>query len=118
MLHLSPRCRTGGPQRTRRDFRWNSARGHDDSPASESTGGAAPATGEFIQSDWYAPDVGIVKRQAHVMGSNLPVELEEELVTWDGITAGSARWQSGNAGVRGVGGRGESAAWHCGRCPL
>ena len=52
------------------------------------TGGAAPATGEFIQSDWYAPGVGIVKRQARVMGSNLPVELEEELVTWDGITSG------------------------------
>ena len=56
------------------------------------TGGTAPATGEFIQSDWYAPGVGIVKRQARVMGSTLPVELEEELVTWDGITAGSARW--------------------------
>ena len=50
--------------------------------------GAAPAIGDFVQSDWYATDVGIVKRSAHVVGSTRPIEIEEELVTWDGITAG------------------------------
>ena len=52
------------------------------------TGGAAPAIGEFVQSDWYAPGVGIVKKQARVVNSTLPIELEEELVAWDGITSG------------------------------
>ncbi len=52
------------------------------------TSGAAPATGEFVQSDWYASGVGIVKRLARVVGSTRPVEVEEELVAWDGLTAG------------------------------
>jgi len=52
------------------------------------TSAAAPAIGEFVQSDWYAPGVGIVKRLASVVGAPRPVEVEEELVAWDGLTAG------------------------------
>lgn len=52
------------------------------------TSGAAPAIGEFVQSDWYASGVGIVKRQARVVGSTRFVEVEEELVAWDGLAAG------------------------------
>ena len=46
-----------------------------------------PAVGTVF-NDWYATGVGIVKRSARVVGSTRPVEVEEDLVSRDGISSG------------------------------
>ncbi len=52
------------------------------------SGGGAPVTVELIEAHWYARGIGIVKRTIASSASGRPLEQEEELINWDGVSEG------------------------------